>query len=405
MTETQEPPERTAVPPEELTGDQQAAIDGILEWLESGREQEKSLGGYAGTGKTTVINHLLFNHAEDIAEHVGPLVATAAFTGKAASVLRSKGLPGQTLHSLMYKLAGTRVVSAAKGGSDIPNPFGKSAPAAKRTELDFRCVPAIGCDFVIVDEASMINRRLRDDLISYGKPVLWVGDMGQLEPIGDNPNLMADPDFRLEKIHRQAEHSDIIKLSVGVRAGWSPAQFKPQGELGREVVIGDRTTFNRSLEGADQIICGYNETRHITNKKVRKMQGRVDVVEPGDRVICLRNNADVGVFNGMICHVTAVKKIGDDTITASVEDGAGAEFSDLTMVRRQFGANNISTGSFRPRDYETMWDYGYCVTAHKSQGSEYRRVLVMEEIHSQWDANRWRYTAITRAANRLIYCM
>jgi len=369
------------VDPADLTGDQKLAIDAVLDWIELRDTREMTMGGYAGTGKTTVIRQLLTMHLETVEQHIHGFVAVAAFTGKAASVLRAKGLPAQTLHSLIYKIL-----------------------RVKRGTPEFGRKDGIDVGMVVVDESSMINSTLYRDLMAFGVPVLWVGDMGQLEPIGDNPDLMADPDVVLEKIHRQAELSDIIRLSVGVRKNFSPAQFYPTTD---EVVIGDRGLFNASLLGADIVICGYNKTRHNTNRKIRKALGFKTLLEPGERVICLRNDKDQGVFNGMICVVKEVKEpseLDPDFMEVKVEDDAG-NVMDVRMFCKQFGSNDAGKElDFGDPRGITLWDYGYCITAHKAQGSEWSKVLVMEELHPNWNASRWRYTAITRAAKQLVYC-
>lgn len=367
------------VDPSDLTEDQTNAIEAVLEWLEDGSTQEMALGGYAGTGKTTVIKQLLTIHADRIRAAVGPEVATVAFTGKAASVMQAKGLPGQTLHSLMY-----RVLKVVGG------------------QPEFGLVEDIDCGLVVVDEASMISRILYNDLLVFGVPIFWVGDMGQLEPIGDNPNLMAKPDVTLETIHRQAAQSDIIRLSIGIRQGYAPSQFYPTTD---EVVIGDRGAFNSSVLGADQVLCGYNRTRHTTNRRIRSALGYTGILNPGERVICLRNNKDVGVFNGMICTVKDVTSSNETRVVVTVEDEAGNVFEDVHMLRKQFGQAGCGNELMKFGKKMTLWDYGYCITVHKAQGSGWDRVLVMEELHPKWDANRWRYTAVTRAAKQLVYCM
>lgn len=345
------------------------------------------------TGKTTVIKHLLTQHRHEVEGVVGSY-ATAAFTGKAANVLRRKGVPAQTIHSLIYEPA--------------RSPSGR---------VVFRRKPMIAEGLVIIDEASMVSTSILNDLRHYPIRLLCVGDMGQLEPIGDNPRLMANPNVRLETIHRQASESDIIRYSIGVRNGADPKAFR-QSKPHSEVCLGDGQIFDAAMDRADQILCGFNATRHQINRIMRMRRG-IDTRDPkdpsslsqataptpqvGDRVICLQNNKNVGVFNGMIGHIARIEDTFAGVLTCDVQEEDGDLLTSVRMKLNQFGADK--------QDYRenadpelTFWDYGYCVTTHKSQGSEFDHVLVVDQVHREWTASRWRYTAITRAAKGLIYC-
>jgi exodeoxyribonuclease-5 len=355
----------------ELSADQRTALDSILEWRERaphGDKQYLTLGGYAGTGKTTLIARL---------NQLWEDVATVAFCGKAAHVLRSKGVvDAQTAHSLLY----------------VPAPcLGGGVRFRKRRSLP-------GMQTIIVDEASMIDHVLFADLTSFGLPVLFVGDHGQLEPVGTNPRLMVNPDVRLEQIHRQAQGNPIVRLATAFREGRDVRPWEdPKGRLR---VLG-RSDFHRLVSSQVQIIVGFNPTRHRVNKQVRRMLG-VDrhLVAPGEKLICLRNNPAFGIFNGQQLTVLDIAHEGYKTITLDVETDDGRSFA-LPCLRRQFG--NPRVPDFWSQEVALL-DYGYCLTAHKAQGSEWAEVLVREELDTRWDARRWRYTVTTRAKERLAYC-
>jgi exodeoxyribonuclease-5 len=355
----------------ELSADQQDAIDAILRWRANDPgdySQYVTLGGYAGTGKTMLITRL----AEE-----WPNTAVAAFCGKAADVLRSKGIvEAKTIHSLIYL------------------PF-KNADGAIR----FRRRHSLeGVETLIIDEASMINDRLFKDLLSFNLPVLLVGDHGQLEPIGDDPGLMRDPDLPLERVHRQALDNPILRLATDFREGRPVSQLDdPQGRL-RVASAGD---FDKLISPDRQMIVGYNSTRHRVNAKVRKILGRRRLVEPGERLVCLRNNYVWGVFNGQQVDVVDTLSGRRDALTVVIKTDDGRTFA-LSCLKEQFGQNTIE--DFQDQEVALM-DYGYCLTAHKAQGSEWDNVLVKEEDLGPWDARRWRYTVATRAKERLIYCM
>jgi exodeoxyribonuclease-5 len=360
--------------PIKLSEDQERAIAAVEDWKKSGRKR-LTFGGYAGTGKTTIIKEICRKHRAKV----------CAFTGKAAHVLTTKGVPASTIHSLIY----------------TPFQFCKNCEKeadqckCKRPKVvtEFRLQPYLDTKLVIVDEASMVNRDLLRDLESFDVQVLYVGDHGQLEPIGDDPGLMHDPEVKLETIHRQAAGSPIIQFAHHVRRGYAPKSFGEAAEL--------REGLPDGVEDFDAILCGYNKTRCAVNARVRERRGfKGDVPEPGERVICLRNNKEHAVFNGMQATVTKID--ADAKVpTMHVVDDLGTPFPDLPIDPEQFGQEKRLDSPF----YLTLWDFGYCMTAHKSQGSEWDNVLVLEQIARSWSPERWRYTVATRAAKRLTYSL
>ena len=130
-------------------------------------------------------------------------IAFCAYTGKAASVLRSK-LPGgnevSTIHRLLYTPAVTVLCAASdqmlpREGGRCPAHRHGEHPCATRQQVSFspKMDPLDGLDLVVADEASMIPGRLWEDLTRHGVPVLAVGDHGQLPPVQSSFNLMARP--------------------------------------------------------------------------------------------------------------------------------------------------------------------------------------------------------------------
>lgn len=352
----------------ELSEEQQGVLDAIMKWRQDPhRKQYLTLGGYAGTGKTTLISYL---------SEIWPDVAIVAVCGKAVHVLRSKGAESQTIHSLIY----------------VPRKNGTGRVRfRKRQRLE-------GIQTIVVDEASMIDHVLYADILSFGLPVLFVGDHGQLEPIGTNAKLMVNPTLRLEKIHRQATGNPILRLATAFREGrqvphWrdrqSRLEIRPQGD------------FWDCLTPDVQVLCGFNSTRHKVNARIREIVGAGnELVCPGEKLICLRNNRRWNVFNGQQVRVTSVVRESKRVIDLEIETDDGRCLM-LPCSRQQFG-RDLSEHD-RSRDVVQM-DYGYCLTVHKAQGSEWSAVLALEEISSGWDARRWRYTAVSRAKDRLVYC-
>src|SRR5438552_2669946 len=178
---------------------QDAALKAVADWLKGkpshGDNQIFRLFGYAGTGKTTLAKH--------IAQQVDGKVAFAAFTGKAALVMRAKGCDGaSTIHSLIYR--------ARESGEEVPSfDLWDEAPASK-------------AKLIVIDECSMVDAELGRDLKSFGVPLLVLGDPAQLPPIqGGGFFTEQTPDTMLTEVHRQAQDDPIVRLSMDVRAGRS----------------------------------------------------------------------------------------------------------------------------------------------------------------------------------------
>jgi len=360
----------------ELSEDQQKAFNHILTWIREANSPELSLGGYAGTGKTTLIKELM--------RTIDRNVLVMSLTGKAVSVLVKKGVDAATIHSSIYH------VHIEK----------------KKPVFTLRSVLEEHPDVLVVDEASMVSTQLYEDLLSFNVPVLWVGDHGQLEPIGKNPGVMRDPTIKLEKIHRQAAGNPIIMFADRVRKGGIPA-----------AIIGNDDEYISKVKksgiqpkvlcSADQIICGINRTRVKVNKVVRENlfgENYTDSPIPGDRVVCLKNDRKQGLFNGLQGIVVAVDT---DKSWPIYHLMVKLDTGDVWRGQAHIDQFNKTKGLLeveRPLWSVTHWDYAYAVTCHKSQGSEWPHVLVIEESAGPlWCMKRWRYTAITRASERLTY--
>ncbi len=346
-----------------LTDEQKAAVRGIVKEIKTGNNQIITLGGHAGCGKTTITATL---------NRFFPNFATCAFTGKAASVMRSKGMnDARTIHSTIYfpmKDEDNKVVFALKPRN------------------------MLGYDGFLVDEASMVGKDEMDGLKSFDVPIVFIGDHGQLEPVGSDVNVMKNPMYKLEQIHRNA--GEIAYFAEHIRKGGDVRRFHTSGKV-QVAEAADAT--DEIITGTDQIICAFNSTRKGINNNVRRLAGRGGNVESGDRVICLRNNKTDQVFNGMQATVYAVD-VARKKITIDLDDGERKW--DLSFYPPQFDMESTATDV----DYWTnLFDFGNCITAHKSQGSEWDNLVVYEQICKKWDHARWAYTAASRAKNGLIW--
>ena len=232
---------------------QDEALKAVARWLKEGRAPLFRLFGYAGTGKTTLARHF--------AENVDGEVLFAAFTGKAAQVLRSKGATNaRTIHSLIYRPRGEEEVSDEKTGKTSISPMfsiNRQSPVAKAA-------------LVVVDECSMVDEALGKDLMSFGTPILVLGDPGQLPPVsGGGYFTNQEPDYLLTDIHRQARDNPIIHLAMQIREGGEIAY----GDYGAARVIGRNEVDQSLVLDADQVLVGTNRTRRRYNQRLRELKG------------------------------------------------------------------------------------------------------------------------------------
>jgi exodeoxyribonuclease-5 len=358
---------------------QDEALKAVGAWLKAkpGRGSTPlvfRLFGYAGTGKTTL--------AREIAEGVSGEVKFAAFTGKAALVMRNKGCDdASTIHSLIYR--------TKESGVEQPSfELWDDAPASK-------------AKLIVIDECSMVDEELGRDLMSFDCPLLVLGDPAQLPPIqGGGFFTNAEPDVMLTEVHRQAQDDPIVRLSMDVREGRGL-------ELGRygdtEVVTRDQLDPQRVMD-ADQVLVGRNNTRRAYNARFRQ---RLNIEDPfpvgGDKLVCLRNNRKKALFNGGLWRVKSRSPIKSKIITMRVvpDEEFGGRLTKVS-VRNECFAGGIEDISWDQRKPYDEFDYGYVLTVHKSQGSQWDDVVLFDESFAFQDSRaRWLYTGITRAAKRL----
>jgi exodeoxyribonuclease-5 len=362
----------------EFSPQQDDALKAVARWLKAGRPQIFRLFGYAGTGKTMLARH--------IADGVDGKVLFAAFTGKAAQVMRSRGCIGaSTIHSLIYR--------ARESGEETPNfELWDDAPASK-------------AKLIIIDECSMVDAELGRDLISFDVPLLVLGDPAQLPPIQSGANAGGfftdqEPDAMLTEVHRQAQDHPIVRLSMDIRAG-RDLQSGNYGDT--EVVPRDKLDGPRVLE-ADQVLVGRNATRRAYNARVRQRRGLAgDLPSAGDKLVCLRNNRRKGLFNGSLWSVKERPSARRDIVRMRLQpdDDFGGRAIKVS-VRPECFAGGIEALEWPLRRRFDEFDYGYVLTVHKAQGSQWDDVVLFDESEAFADSRRrWLYTGVTRAAKRL----
>ena len=272
---------------------------------------------------------------------------------------------------------------------------------------------------IIVDEISMLPQQMWDLLLTHHIHVIALGDPGQLPPIGDDNGILADPHIFLDEIMRQAQESEIIRLTMDIREGKPLELYK-----GSEIQIIDMKDFEEGMYlWADQVLCAKNETRRYINAKMREYTFGNTSPEPlvGDKLICLRNEWECcndpgdSLVNGSIGYINNIKHfhsywVPNGLIVDFTPEGCeyGPDtFSNLSIDHKLLTTgeplvNNTNFSRFPKQFKPKEFDYGYCITTHKSQGSEYSKVLVFEEYLRGGDHKKWLYTAATRAKDRLV---
>lgn len=365
---------------------QDEALKAVSRWLKSGRPQVFRLFGYAGTGKTTLARHF--------AENVDGGVQFAAFTGKAAQVLRSKGATNaRTIHSLIYRPRGEEAVEDATTGRTSMSPtfsINRQSPLAR-------------AKLVIIDECSMVDEALGRDLMSFGTPILVLGDPAQLPPIsGGGFFTEHEPDHLLTEIHRQARDNPIIRLAMDVREG---REFM-HGDYGTAQVIGREEVTQELVLEADQVLVGTNRTRRRYNQRLRELKGfEASYPQAGDKLVCLRNDPSKGLLNGSLWKVMTSSretvKPGINLLVSPEEDDPERGVAKIKLLKAAFESPEDEIPWQTKKRFDDF-DFGYALTVHKAQGSQWDNVVLFDESYAFKETRqRWLYTAITRAAQRL----
>lgn len=413
----------------ELNGQQADALAKIQKWYEDqlGWASEPfRLFGYAGTGKTTL--------AGRVGDALGVQPAFGAYTGKAAKVLRTKGVAASTIHSAIYRPMGTaetqRALAKAREDLAAANEMGE-AHADLIAELEAevaaleREARTVGftlnpdsewaaAPLIILDEVSMVNTKIGQDIESFGVPVLVLGDPAQLPPVeGGGYYTNGTPDVMLTDIQRQAAESPVLELATRIRGGG--------GLDGVGLTSADLTKVSLDeAMAADQVLVWKNATRWTLTEAIRKRldrpQGRPVV---GDRVMCLTNNSTMGVLNGTQYDVLDVEPgpIGPRLLLDEIDsdrpprwlNAYNEGFQGLqweSMMKRGFGAHKGNRGAFT---------FANVITVHKAQGSEWPSVYVVDQSAGVMamaakemsramavdQGRRWLYTAVTRAVDHV----
>lgn len=435
----------------QLSDQQGKAVKKITGWFKTDTaiKQVFVLAGFAGTGKSTIL--------PDILNDLGLTVEQVAFcapTGKAAKVmgekLRAQGIKAYptTVHSLIYtpkpqkaevmerELAALNehMVAVKAGTTTLDPEFHDLREVEKKiailtkdldraydlNDLRFNLNPDSKLiqenkRLIILDEASMCGKEMAEDLAQFEIPILAIGDPGQLPPVGDEPGFLDDsPDFFLTEVHRQAAENPIIYLATLVRKG-ERGDYGDYGS-GVQIIRPKQDKFSLDLERDAQIIVGTNRNRWKLTSKIRKAGGFLSTAPmEGEPLIMCKNSKQ----HQMLVNGTQVFSAEDHD---DLEDGASRfllkVYDEEGVLRPMFVVQslfeehikrekNYATASkssvFKSKITDNHVDFGWAITCHKSQGSQWDEVIVHDESHVFREAaDQWLYTAITRAAERLI---
>lgn len=376
------------------TDEQWKAIKKVVAWYKGGVNTPLVfyLAGYAGTGKSTIAKFVI----DELATQAGFNVATAAFTGKAANVLRQKGNPNAgTFHAGMYM----------PQEDDHGQVFFHLQPDAP-----FSCA-----DLILGDECSMINEELGVDAESFGKKILVMGDPGQLPPVsGVGYWTGRKPDVFLTEVHRQAMDSPILRLATMLRLGkaipegeWSDSEGNVTRVLKTDPALTSQWMYREETQG----ICGIHTNRWGHTQRIRKKRGfEGKLPQKGERVLCCRNDKEKGIFNGsfgtMLSNARDTKRRSDNILIDVDMDDLRKPLTMQTVHPYMF-YQHFDSSARRPVKLSKgvqEFDWGYVLTCHKAQGSEWDDVTVLDDggVFKQ-DQHKWRYTAATRASKSLTF--
>ena len=384
----------------QLTQDQKQAKTLFEKWWKTDK-QVFVLNGLAGTGKTSI--------ARTLAE--GRNSVFAAYTGKAASVLRSKGIESVgTLHSLIYipkTLCAKRLQELEQEYER--HPTDELAFRIKQERINLSspkfCLNLepegiLDKDLIVIDECSMVDNFIGNDLLSFGKRVLALGDPGQLPPINGTP-FFNKADYELTEIIRQK--NDIVNLAASIRRTGQVL------DSGNNFNVLDKSEMG-DLKGYDTVIVWRNETRRAWNLKFK---GHDEVLKVGDRLCCLTNSVSYGIMNGTVWDVLEVRgessvfnlELGPKTVIwAKVSDGFTKKLVPILKDVLTGKVKSEEAGYLRAKETKTqspdwlLFDYGWCLTCHKAQGSEWDKVAVVVPNNP---SREWLYTAVTRAKEQV----
>lgn len=370
----------------------------LLNWYRNPDKQIFVYTGGPGTGKTSALLYFIEHMRIDISD-----VLPVAYSGKAVNVLCDKGFyNASTIHSAFYEPV--RMIKKDEFGNTVEDDYGNP-----KITFDFVLKQELASDYklIVIDELSMVPDNIMEDILSFGIPVIGMGDVDQLPPIFGICSYMLRPDYYLTEIMRQDKDNPIISFCQWAKFG-DPLRC---GTYGDSRILSHIDYGENLVDDYDMIICCRNNTRDGINDIIRKdIFHREDYPVLGDKLICRQNLKDFSeggrfLTNGTIGYLIYTepgsrtsKKMTID-FTPDYDDSI--VFQNVIMDMKYISQDHHGRSAMGLTKY-VKFEYGNVITAHLSQGSEYNRVLYIDEPFGSPELRRkLRYTAISRAAKSI----
>ncbi len=376
----------------DLYDDQKEAFSEIMNHLLNKNAPKVILRAPAGTGKTTILRAIGAFLAES-----GMSLSCMALAGRAAAQLAKSGLKADTCHSYLYKPI-----------------LDKNGNLIKWERKDNSEIRAACGDIIALDEGSMVNWTLFNDICSIGIPVIICGDYDQLEPINDeskgdlkdfNPMVSLNdvPVITLSKIRRFSENSGIGFICAHLRNTNSFPRVKKEGLTVIRKPEALTLQFYKNNE-FDIVITGTNKTRAKINELIRRSKNFYDECpEIGETIVCLRNDFVNGtkINNGERFKVTGITKLSNTEHRYAVTSLDRDINCWIVVADETWVTEKVPSGANRDSGL-TQFGFGYALSCHKCQGSGFENVLFFDEDVSYFlDQRRYRYTGCSRAMKEL----
>lgn len=381
----------------ELSKQQRECVNSILEWQHQDyQDQIFNVHGFAGTGKTTTLGFVkknLFQHLR---------VLYMSYTGMAVQNLLKYGCDPAvtgTIHSMIKRpddngfrnISKDDLITKDQGLNDTVNIF--------------------NADLIVVDENSMVDPTLIQDLKKYEIPILTFGDKFQLPPIVaegaqfQKSEFISRTDFLLDQVHRQALDSEIIQVATMIRnQNWEALlQFKPEKDA--QIFWTERDRF---LQFPDygQPLCYQNFTRYDLTKKIKGV--KYFIPEVGNPIVCMKNNKHLKIYNGQLMRIESIGSMDENDLTFMFD---GRSYSStmkyFNLYNQEFNRDTLRQAIQAISEdldwHRNAFDYAYVLTVHKAQGSQWDTVTLYDDNYSSPDHEyaRWLYTGVTRARKNL----